>query len=410
MMTDWPATRQAGLDRLAAFAPHAGRAYASGRNSDYGASKQQAVSLLSPYLRRRMVTEREVVEEVLKHHSTATAEKFIQEVFWRTYWKGWLEMRPAVWQHYLAERSIALTNPPTTYEDATEGRTGIAGFDDWARELTQTGYLHNHARMWFASIWIFTLKLPWALGADFFYQHLLDADPASNTLSWRWVAGLHTKGKTYLARADNIDKYTQGRFRPQGLAPFALPLIESFETPAPLPPRDGHANVPNAPYALLLTSDDLHSQSWPGFEANPPALVLTTGQTPQEADLNSGQVAASFTLRAMEDAEQRLGMHSVGIQSQSIDATAQIIIDACRSAKLSTLAMPFAPVGPINDWRTTIAPALIEVGINIHEVIRSWDDKAWPHATAGFFKLKKKIPKLMAQAGLEASGTGLPEA
>lgn len=404
MMTDWPTTRHAGLDRLAAFAPHAGRAYASGRNSDYGASKQQAVSLLSPYLRRRMITEREVVEEVLKHHSAANAEKFIQEVFWRTYWKGWLEMRPTVWQHYLAERTIALTSPSTTYEEAIEGRTGIAEFDDWAHELTQTGYLHNHARMWFASIWIFTLKLPWALGADFFYQHLLDADPASNTLSWRWVAGLHTKGKTYLARADNIEKYTQGRFRPTGLAPYAEPLMEGFETPAPLPPRDGHARLPNAPYALLLTSDDLHPQSWPGFETNPPALVLTTGQTPQEADLNSGQVAASFTHMAMEDAKQQLGT-----QSQTIGATAQAIIQACRSAKLSTLAMPFAPVGPTNDWRTIIAPALMEAGINLHEVKRSWDDKAWPHATAGFFKLKKKIPKLMAQAGLEAGGTDLPK-
>lgn len=402
MMTDWPATRHAGLDRLAAFAPHAGRAYASGRNSDYGASKQQAVSLLSSYLRRRMVTEREVVAEVLKHHSAATAEKFIQEVFWRTYWKGWLEMRPTVWQHYLTERTIALSSPSTTYEEAISGNTGIAGFDDWAHELVATGYLHNHARMWFASIWIFTLKLPWALGADFFYQHLLDADPASNTLSWRWVAGLHTKGKTYLARADNIEKYTQGRFRPDRLAPFAEPLIEGFETPAPLPPRDGHARLPNAPYALFLTSDDLHPQSWPGFEANPPAVVLTTGQTPQEADLNRGQVAYGFTSKAVEDAKQQLGT-----QSQTIDATSQAIIEACRSAKASTLAMPFAPVGPTNDWRTIMVPALMEAGINLHEVKRSWDDKAWPHATAGFFKLKKKIPKLIAQAGLEA---GLPEA
>ena len=50
--------------------------------------------------------------------------------------------------------------------------------------------MHNHVRMWFASIWIFTLNLPWQLGADFFMQHLLDGDPASNTLSWRWVAGI----------------------------------------------------------------------------------------------------------------------------------------------------------------------------------------------------------------------------
>ena len=71
--------------------------------------------------------------------------------------------------------------------------------------------MHNHARLWFASIWIFTLKLPWELGAAFFLEHLHDGDPASNTLSWRWVAGLHTKGKNYVASADNIEKFTDGK-------------------------------------------------------------------------------------------------------------------------------------------------------------------------------------------------------
>ena len=65
--------------------------------------------------------------------------------------------------------------------------------------------------MWFASIWIHTLNLPWQLGADFF-KNLLDGDPASNTLSWRWVAGLHTQGKCYLATENNIKKFTNNRF------------------------------------------------------------------------------------------------------------------------------------------------------------------------------------------------------
>jgi deoxyribodipyrimidine photo-lyase len=189
--------------------------------------------MLSPYLRRRMITEREVVEEVLKHHAPEAADKFIQEVFWRTYWKGWLEMRPAIWEHYLSEREAALANLPEGYQAAIEGRTGIDGFDDWARDLVETGWLHNHARMWFASIWIFTLKLPWVLGADFFYRHLIDADPASNTLSWRWVAGLHTKGKTYLARPENIEKFTKGRFRPTNLAPCCRTGDGGFRYPRP---------------------------------------------------------------------------------------------------------------------------------------------------------------------------------
>ena len=108
-------------------------------------------------------------------------------------------------------------------ELACFGQTGIECFDTWARELTTTGYLHNYARMWFASIWIFTLKLPWQLGPDFFLRHLLDGDTASNTLSWRWVAGLQTVGKTYLARAANISRYTGGRFKPTRHAIEGLP-------------------------------------------------------------------------------------------------------------------------------------------------------------------------------------------
>ena len=192
----------AALARLARFVPHAGRDYASRRNLDLGPGRHSHVSTLSPYIRQRMVTEAEVLQAVLARHGPQAAAKFVQEVFWRSSWKGWLEMRPAVWTQHVAERQTAWNAVQTqaglrrSWEDACQGRTGIDAFDHWAGELTQTGYLHDHARMGFASIWIFTLRLLWALGADFFLRHLLDGDPASNTLGWRWVAGLQTRGKT----------------------------------------------------------------------------------------------------------------------------------------------------------------------------------------------------------------------
>jgi len=224
------ATRAAGRERLADFVPRAGRAYAAERNVDRGPHDRANVSTLSPWVRHRLITEREVVEAVLERHSLDTAGKFVQEVCWRTYWKGWLELRPSVWSRYGAAIAPALEGLSAadreTYDDAIAGRTGIDGFDDWARELVELGYLHNHARMWFASIWIFTLRLPWQLGADFFLRHLLDGDPASNTLSWRWVAGLQTVGKTYLATTQNIDFATEGRFRPTGLATEAPAITD----------------------------------------------------------------------------------------------------------------------------------------------------------------------------------------
>ncbi len=176
--------------------------------------QQSAVSKLSPWIRHRLVTEQEVLARILGAHPTAETISFVQEVFWRSYFKGWLEQHPSVWDRYLVSLDIALENLGNDYSEAISGRTGIACFDHWCAELIQTGYLHNHARMWFASIWIFTLRLPWELGAAFFLIHLIDGDPASNTLSWRWVGGLHTKGKTYLASASNIARFTNGGLNP----------------------------------------------------------------------------------------------------------------------------------------------------------------------------------------------------
>ena len=265
-MIQFPPTRAAALNRLSDFAPRAGGDYARLRNFDLLGHPH--VSGLSPYLSHRVITEEEVLRKILQLHSAKDAEKFIQEVCWRTYWKGVLERRPTLWNHYKYSLNASLNRVYSEgglrrdWEAACEGRTGIDAFDSWAHELVQTGYLHNHARMWFASIWIFTLRLPWDLGADFFMRHLLDADAASNTLSWRWVAGLQTAGKTYLARPDNIEKYTKGRFRPEDLAPFAAPFGDPELPPLMPVPSSSHSNSDG----ILLTEDDLTIDALPAVD------------------------------------------------------------------------------------------------------------------------------------------------
>ena len=226
---DFLPTRAAALARLEEFLPDAGR-YAADRN--FVRPGHPNISRLSPWVQKRLLLEAEVVAAARERWSFEAVEKFVQEVYWRTYWKGWLEQRPEAWSRWVEAvprlRDSLSAEQRSTLEAALAGRTGIAGFDDWAKELVATGYLHNHARMWFASIWVFTLRLPWELGAAFFYEQLLDGDVASNTLSWRWVAGLQTPGKTYVARADNIAHYTDGRHVPQAsqLASAAFALSE----------------------------------------------------------------------------------------------------------------------------------------------------------------------------------------
>ena len=391
-------SRAAGLDRLAAFVPHAGRAYADGRNSDPGPDQQQAVSLLSPYLRTRLLSEHEVVQAVTAQHSFGLCEKFVQEVLWRTYWKGWLELRPAVWSRFTAERdALAIRGSMgggmlKALAEAESGATGIDGFDDWACELVERGYLHNHARMWFASIWIFTLRLPWTAGADFFLRHLIDADPASNTLSWRWVAGLQTAGKTYLATADNIARFTGGRFVPRGLATTAEPLSEEpLPRPTPLDPLPGYD--PAAPALLLITPEDLSPENLFAGAGSIRAVhaVAAVSGWPW------GEQVRAFVAPAAADAAQRASaaFGCPGAVQAVLDGPA--LIAAAQAANVSTIVTAYAPVGPVADALAALAPVLAAEGIALHQRRRVWDDVFWPHATKGFFPFRERIPALLAE-------------
>jgi deoxyribodipyrimidine photo-lyase len=401
----FPPTRSAGLRRLAEFVPHAGRAYAAKRNFDQGAGQHISVSALSPYIRHRLITESEVVAAVLQVHSASAAEKFIQEVCWRTYWKGWLQQRPQVWTEYLDEvatqRSALREDDATAAEIAAaeRGDTGIACFDAWARELTETGYLHNHARMWFASIWIFTLKLPWALGADFFLRHLLDGDAASNTLSWRWVAGLHTRGKTYLARPDNIAEYTNGRFQPRHdeLAAFALPLGDGSPLErVPLRPAD---LVPkNTRVILLVTDEDLSPETWQlaNVDVCGVALFIPDGDSGQFSPL-----VRAFKAGAMADAETRVAAHWCQTVARVTTSDELLAFAANQGANVCvTSTIPMGAIRPeIDSWVTACRLA----NAPLLQIARRWDSLFWPHATAGFFKLKERIPGTLAKLDLVPS-------
>lgn len=396
----WEPTRSAGLKRLNEFLPNTGRAYASQRNYDYGPGNHSNVSCLSPWIRHRLISEEEVLHAVLGRFSYSTAEKFIQEVFWRTYFKGWLEQRPQVWLQYcdaVAEQTAALQQDGKLagrYRRATEGNTGIAPFDAWARELVETGYLHNHARMWFASIWIFTLRLPWELGADFFYRHLLDGDPASNTLSWRWVGGLHTRGKTYLARPANIEKYTDGRFNPAGqLAPQAEPLAEGDPgAPQPLPQLKPLPE--NEAYGLLLTEEDglPETLQLPGA----PAGIIGMTAAGDRSPLPSGELLVAFAQSAIKDALRR-GSEHFGCEAEfsGADDWSAALADWAARLGLKTIVMPYAPVGPAAGRLSRAEAKLKENGVTLMRTRRRYDEVSWPHATKGFFGLKAKIPRIL---------------
>ena len=406
----WPGAARA---RLQAFLPQSGKRYAAQRNFDFGPGKHQKVSALSPWLRHRIILETEVLEAVLGAQSAASAEKFIQEVFWRGYFKGWLEHRPEVWQRYRRRVTDLLGQLETDaalharYEEAVAGRTGIACFDAWAQELTTTHYLHNHARMWFASIWIFTLRLPWELGADFFFRHLLDGDAASNTCSWRWVGGLHTAGKTYLARAANIREYTAGRFDPEGQLAATAPALEEPALGPRTPPSFADADLAGQRVGLLITGEDCAAE---GLEADHPGLpapvALAGWSAPVPRSLlptapRVEQFSAAAVEGAVQAAEARHGLEARRLGSEASASAAEgmaaALADWAQAHQLDCIVTARLPVGP---QRQAVHRAMRGLATPLVELDRHYDRLVWPHARAGFFGLKKQIPGILRDLGL----------
>ncbi|MDF1728599.1 MAG: FAD-binding domain-containing protein [Sulfitobacter sp.] len=390
-LAHFPPAQAEAEQRLAAFAPLAGAHYAEGRGYDFGPGQHNRVSTLSPYIHLRMLDEVTVARAVLDQQPREEVGKFMSELFWRTYLKGWMELRPGVWDMYLKDISRLGDDVQTQsglrrrWEEACLGQTGIAPFDDWAKELVQTGYLHNHARLWFASIWIFTLDLPWQLGADFFLRHLLDGDVAVNTLSWRWVAGIQTRGKTYIASQENIAQNTFGRYRKvPGLAQEA-PARTYPDDPAAGPLPDVDRDGPEGAYALLLHADDIDRERLTALHGDPRHIAyldLTAEQSPWAI----APAVTEFRWRCVKD--QANGADRIA----KLDSRAALRQWATGLEGIDILT-PYAPVGPhqsaLDELRSETDCPPLRVSR------RALDSAAWPLATKGFFPFRKHIPDLI---------------
>jgi deoxyribodipyrimidine photo-lyase len=396
----FPASRTEALRRLQGFVDDAGRTYAATRNFDRPDQGHGNVSRLSPYLRHRLLTETEVLRAVLGRHSPAAAEKFIQEVYWRTYWKGWLEMRPSVWSEYRRAVDATLARIETDADLASRvrraeaGETGLDAFDAWARDLVETGYLGNHARMWTASIWIFTLRLPWEIGADWFLRHLLDGDPASNTLSWRWVAGLQTRGKAYVARASNIARYTDGRFDPTGKLNESPEPLTGAAPPAPRTAPEGDSPEVAERTGLLLTEEDLSPHFILQRLDAPPSSHATLCSVGRRSPRPVAELVTGFTRGAMRDTADRWAAR-MGEPGPVTDDP-ETIRDWAVRLHLGQVVTAFAPVGPAASALRRLDGLLAADGIRLIRVLRDEDRIAWPHATHGFFRFKERIPEFLA--------------
>lgn len=398
----YPASRSDALRRAEEFITTAAVRYGAHRNTVLFGHPN--VSRLSPAVTHRLITEQEFSAMTLRQHKFSMVEKLIQEIHWRTYWKGWLELRPWVWHHYLAglERlqNDATTSTIEQCQAIETGHSGIALVDEWMRELRETGYLHNHVRMWFAGFWIHTRRLPWQLGANLFQKYLLDFDAASNTLSWRWVAGLQTRGKCYLPRVENIRRYDM-RAREEKFS-RGLEKIEAQEAapleqePFSLEPKPFKTNEHPPPQVDLIV---IHHEHLSALET-----IYATTQTKEvllleEDPCRSSSPRADWRTKALDDTYQRViksraeDRQRASVTRLAVNKLAEYII----ATKARNITMVRPATGPLSDSLTVVFEKLKSQDVQVHLVTPGWDAELWPLATRGYFSFWENIRRKYSQ-------------
>ena len=346
------------------------------RNFDLGPEDKSNVSCLSPYISHRLITEYEVAKIVLAKFPYQKVEKYIQEIFWRVYWKGWLELRPQVWSDFTED--LKALKEDDNYKKAINGETQIKCFNDWVNELKENNYLHNHTRMWFASIWIFTLNLPWQKGAEFFMKHLFDGDAASNTLSWRWVAGLQTKGKHYVAQAWNISKFTNNKYQNVKLNENALPLKDKREyklSPINLDYDD------NANENLLVFENELNLENHKLKNYKNIYLILLTNEVRK---IKLEKKVLDFKTQIINDQKKRLDQIKV--------------INETELQSLAKETISFDVIHPsIGENYSYLNSLRKKLNLKLSFILNEEDKFSWQFSNKGYFNFKNNIPNILSK-------------
>ena len=370
-------TRKEALDAMERYIENNISDYTAKRNFDFGPQNRKNISCLSPYITHRLISEYEVAKKTLSKYPYQKVEKFIQEIFWRVYWKGWLELRPKVWTDFVEDtKNIENTNE---YEKAINSETNIDCFNDWVKELKENNYLHNHTRMWFASIWIFTLKLPWQKGAEFFLRELYDGDAASNTLSWRWVAGIQTKGKNYIAQNWNINKFTNNKYKDLKLNENPQPIIDQRDYKiSPL----SISNNETASDKLVFFENELDFQF---FNIDNHKKVYCILLANDERQVKLGSKVLDYKKNLIKNQIQNSGLKIEFIEGNKF-------------IELSNKDKDFDIVYPsIGENMSFLKRVIKKNNLNINYLTREEDNYCWQFSNKGYFNFKSNIPKILSQ-------------
>ncbi len=380
-------------NKFISYLPKTNSYYSNKRNYSFDPeTNENTTSLLSPYIRYRLLSEEKILNKILNIHSFSKVEKYVQEIFWRTYWKGWLEHRPDVYSDYLIDKNNLYDDfkNKKNYLNAINGNTELSFFNTWVNDLKNNGYLHNHIRMWFASIWVFTLKLPWQLGADFFMQNLLDGDPASNTLSFRWVSGIQTKGKNYIARKVNIEKYSNIKFKDNEILnenaealyenqEYRINKISIYETP----------KIKEIKH-IIIPTDELN--------------IL------KDLKVSNCSIFSGYPIKDYNDHlfSEKIHNHIINLTRSCFnddiyykDFDIKISFESyfkdlnkwIYENNIKEIYLPYVPQG---NWKKIYKKIIKKyTNINFIKFNRKYDINSWIYSKKGYFKFKQNIPELI---------------
>ena len=348
--------------------------YEKFRNFDYGPNNEGFVSKLSPYISHRVLLEYELIKEVKKNCKSQKVNKFIEEIYWRIYWKGWLENRPMIWDEFILEKDLKYDTE--SYKKAINGNSELSFFNSWVNELKTYNYLHNHTRLWFASTWIFNFGLPWQLGATFFFKYLYDGDAASNLLSWRWVAGLQTKGKQYLFSPSNLRRFSNNRFNVEKINNRQIPLEESNQVP--YEDEIYKSNMEPKSKSLILFENDLNAPTLRNIFHNYENIFIVLLENEQRK-IKLSESVMSFKQQLVNEFTSQFD-NVIKIDAYKFEETLEDI---------NKLDMIYPGVGDNNDFINNFK---IKNNKVIFNLVRDQDLFAWKFAKKGFFKFKENIP------------------
>ena len=318
-------------------------AYARNRNFLNG-----AVTHLSPYLRHGCLTLNETFDSVKKRFGTE-AEKLLLALAWRDYWRQVWQVEGNAIYSEMEPPKVAIGHAPLS-DDITQGQTGLPCIDAFVGDLLNTGYVHNHARMWLASYVVHHRKIDWRAAADWFEANLLDGDIASNHLSWQWVTSTFSS-KPYFFNKETLSRYTGEKYCAgcQAQCPFdasnetlndrlfnqtLVPVAKTYSQ-APLPKNA----VSGFPTLAVFVHDEMLSSAHVLLQQPFPKIFVFDPQIHGTWALKRLQFIADC-LSEMENVEVWLGDTYEILMNKGVG---QVVTQDTPNLKIKELLAPFSP-------------------------------------------------------------------